>query len=510
VGSFAQTAAGFAIGPEVAMRVSTVFACVSLKAETLGSLPCHLYRRREDGGRDRAKDDPRYRLVRQAPNLQHTAMDFFSSSETRVNLRGASLTWIQDVRAGTRLIPIAPRDILRVDELDTGRLRAEIRDPQTGLPRTLVQDEMLYVRDLMEDGLNAMARAALAREAIGVAAAAEAFVAGFFKNDATGRLLVTHPAALSPEKRKEFRDMIRENYGGYQHARETMLLTNGVTAVEIGKHEDSGFLLDPRKFQVADIARFFGRIPLFMIGLEEKSTTWGTGIEQQKQGWIDFGMLPSIVRHEQAMNRDLLLPEEQEEFFFEFNLDGLLRGDATSRAETNEIKRRNGVISANEWRLSDNLNPRGDGGGDAYQDNAPGAAPTDPRRRVTDQSKDDEVQAGQIPAPLVADAVQRIVRAEAEGLERRAQKAPDPAKWAAWLDKFAGEQGQYITKVLTPLAAAYGLEPWVVAETTARLGRTRQVVTPTAVPVYLADRTAVVTEILLETLRAGATVRAAA
>jgi hypothetical protein len=50
------------------------------------------------------------------------------------------------------------------------------------------------------------------------------------------------------------------------------------------------------------------------------------------------------------------------EFFLEFLLEGLLRGDAKKQAETFEIKRRNGVLNANEWRAKDNDNPIGSQG----------------------------------------------------------------------------------------------------------------------------------------------------
>lgn len=504
----ASNAAGYPITRETVMRISTVFACVSLKAETIGTLPCHLYRRLDNGGRERAKEHRCYRTARQTPNGQDTAIDFFTRGESRVNLSGLALAEIHTRRDRVELVPYKTSDITKTELLDGNRLRWEVIDPVTRQSKILLQDEVLYVRDLMQDGFAAVGRAVVAQEAIAVAAAAEAFVGGFFRNDATGRLALSLPTNPDEKTKAAYRQMVNDNYAGWRNRSKTMFLWGGMTATELGKHDDNGFIVDPRNYQVADIARFFGRIPLFMIGLEEKSTTWGTGIEQQTQAWINYGMLPSIVRWEQALNRDLLQPEEQEEYFFEFNLDGLLRGDSMQRAQVNEIKRRNGVINPDEWRLSDNMNPRKDGGGEEYLDTPTGAAPnagTGPKE--PDPKPKPQEQARIIPAPLLADAVHRIASREIDDVGRRAARATDTVKWAAWVTKYYAAHRDYVVKVLAPIGEAFGFEHWVLEEAAGSIQRTAEGLIAAAVPDFLARRRDEITEILEETFTAGAAAR---
>jgi len=461
---------GFPMTPDRAMRVSTVFACVSLRADMLGSLPCFLYRRMNNGGKERAKEHRLYRTVRKQPNQTMTAMDFFSMGEAQNSLRGAAISEIQERRGRVDLVPHHP-DLVTIDTLESGRMRYRIRNPKGGPERTLSQDEVLHVRDLMLDGVTGLARAVLAREAIAVAAAGEAFVGGFFKNDATGRLLIEHTGQVpSKEKREENRRAIEENQAGYMHARKTMIVYGGAKVSEVGKHDDGGFIIDPRKFQVADIARYY-RVPGFMIGLEEKSTSWGSGLEQQKQGFVDFTGRPIATRWEQALNRDLLTEEEQDEFFFEFEFKDLLRGDIKSRSDALEIQRRNGVLNPNEWRVLENMNPREDEGGEEYQDTPTGAAPNTGAGRPAPAPVEEEEEpaprkkpkASSLPLPLVLDAASRIVGAELREVEKRAPKAKeDGDKFHAWAHAFFLEQRAFTVKVLAPLALAFDAEPGVI------------------------------------------------
>jgi HK97 family phage portal protein len=128
--------------------------------------------------------------------------------------------------------------------------------------------------------------------------------------------------------------------------------------------EDAQFI-EQRKFSRSEIAMFFG-VPPHMIGDLEKSTSWGTGVEQQSIGFLQYTLMPWLVSDSQAMQRDLLTAEEERELYFHHNVDGLLRGDFKSRQEGLAIQRRNGVINADEWREMEDMNPREDGGGAEY------------------------------------------------------------------------------------------------------------------------------------------------
>lgn len=507
--------AGFPVSPDTAHRVSAVFACNSLIAETLAATPCLLYRRLENGGKERARDHRLYRTIRQQPNSWMTAVDFFGFGQGHLGLRGNVVNEIRDFGDHVELVPHHP-SLTTIEQLATGRMRYKVRDPKTGQERTLLQDEVLHVRDLPMDGYTGEARARLAREAISVAAAGEAFVGGFFKNDATGRVVLSHPGPVVPPKdqRDQFKQDLRSQYSGYRNRGIPMVLYGGMKAEELGKHDDGGFIIDPRKFQVADIARFW-RVPLFMIGLEEKSTSWGTGVEQQKQGFVDFTMRAWFTRWQQALARDLLTADEQEEFFFEFLLQDLLRGDLKSRSESLALQKDHGVISPNEWRIIESMNPRD--GGDEYQETPQGASPNravQGRGLPPAAQDDDEDQARRPMTPLLLDAAARIAAAEAREVSAHGARAKeDGPRFAAWVRGYYGDHARaYATRALAPIAEAFSLDPMVVELTTDRLARSAlEVLGAGGVPDGWAEaRAAEVGRIIQDTFQAAARFRPAA
>lgn len=506
--SSSATFADFPIGPDTALRVSAVFACNSLIAETLASLPCVLYRRLDDGGKERARDHRLYRTLRTQPNRRMTPMDYFGGQQMHLGLRGNALAEIVDDGNTVELLPLHP-DYVKVEVLPSGRYRYEIRDPKGGQPRTLLQDRVLHVRDLSMDGIVGQARAQLAREAIAVSAAGEAFVGGFFKNDAMGRLLLTTPTTLTEEKRKELRDNVVANQAGWANRSTVMVVSGGTTATELGKHDDSGFIIDPRRFQVADIARFW-RVPLFMIGLEEKSTTWGTGIEQQKQGFVDFTIKSWADRHAQSMSLALLDESEQEEYFIEFLFADLVRGDLMTRMQAYQVGRQIGVWNPDEIRAKENEGPRDDGKGDVYQDTPTGAAPNQPAAQSPTPPADNTPvpQGRAIPAPLMADAVARIANREVSDVGNRLAKAGDPEKWSAWLLKYYTAHQDYVVKVLAPHAEAFGYAEWVPTKAAERVVNTAAWLTAADAPAFLAKRHEAIALLVAETFMVGARVDA--
>lgn len=128
--------------------------------------------------------------------------------------------------------------------------------------------------------------------------------------------------------------------------------TVGVEIDELHTHVTAGLIThNTRKFQRSEIAMWF-RVPPHMIGDTEKSTSWGTGIEQQTLGFLKFTLMPWLVCIEQAVSA--LLPRGT---FAKFNADELLRGDSKSRWEAHRIARDSGVLSANEIRETEDLQP---------------------------------------------------------------------------------------------------------------------------------------------------------
>lgn len=497
------TYAGLPVSPDVAMRVSVVHACVEVLAMTLASLPLNLFRRIGDTGREKATDHPLYAVLARRPNSWQTRFEFIEYLVRQLFLRGGGFA--QKDFVTMELVPIHP-DRVTVEQLANRQLRYKVK--RAGMSDDiLAQEQMLHIRDASDDAISGLSRTILAREAIAVAAAAERFSARWLQNDGSGRVTAKHPARLDATTRAEFHRIYRENIGGWQNRGSLLLAEGGVEYDVLPGLTESGFLIDPRNFQIKEICRYFGRVPPFMIGHEDK-TTWGKNIEEIKGGFVTFCAEPVGERIEQALMRDLLDDDEQEDYFIAFDYGDLLRGDLLSTVQALAIEKTMGVVSANEARAKLNMNPRTDPGGDAYQDNAPGAAPNanikPGAQAEPPAAPEEEAEASAFPA-LMADAVDRVAGAEIFEVEKRAEKAAaDPPKFAAWATRYYGEHRKYAVKVFTP----FGLAPWALAEMGMRIERSALAALDEGVPEgWAQSRRQVVTEIVQETFRAAAALR---
>ncbi len=243
------------------------------------------------------------------------------------------------------------------------------------------------------------------------------------------------------------------------------MLEGGIKFAPIGvAHKDAQFI-ETRKFQVIEIARLY-RMPLHKINELERSTY--SNIEQQSIEYVTDCLLPWIRRWEAAITRDLL--QDDEEYFVEFLVDGLLRGDLKTRYEAYALARQWGWKSVNEIRNTENDNDIGPAGDVYLEPLNMTPAGTEPPAKPGTEAPPEEPQQGAIVSPgafriLVQDAAERIATAEARELEKRAAHAKaNGARYRAWVGEFyRAQRDGYAAKTLRPLAAAWaaisGREP---------------------------------------------------
>jgi HK97 family phage portal protein len=354
-----KTAAGVRITPDSAMRVAAVFACVKIIAETVGSLPCITYQRLERG-KKRATKNPVYRRLLYKPNEAQTPQEFFEMLTGHVALRGNGyaepIYSAKGVLAG--LDPLHP-DCMRVDVLENGRLGYLYTDRQRGIEYRYTQGEIFHLRGFSLDGRMGMSTLAAAAEAIGTQRAADDYASRFFANDASPRGVLTHPNHFADkEKRDAFRKAWQQAQSGVNRHK-TAILEDGMKYEQLGLSNADSQLLEQRRYGIADIARFF-RMPLVLLGETEKSTSWGSGIEQFMLAFVTHTMRPWFTRWEQRLCADLLIENDDagdDEFFVEFLIDALMRGEMKNRFESYSKGILDGWLTRNEVRDKENLNP---------------------------------------------------------------------------------------------------------------------------------------------------------
>lgn len=202
-----------------------------------------------------------------------------------------------------------------------------------------------------------MATVEAGSQAIGLALVAERHSASYLKNSMASDTVITYPQGkMSPDLKEETRKYLKKHYGGTEKGT-PLVLTEGGTATTLVIDAEKAQILQSREFQAIDITRLFG-IPPWLIAAVEKTTSWGTGIEQMNIGMVTYALNPLIVRMEQEYNRKIFRDGKN---FVQFNITGLLRGDAKTRHEAYRIARGGnqepGWMSTNEIRKLENLQP---------------------------------------------------------------------------------------------------------------------------------------------------------
>ena len=360
------SSSGKSVTERSAMQMTAVYACVRILSEAIAGLPLHLYRYKEDGGKEKAIGHPLYLLLHDEPNPEMSSFVFRETLMTHLLLWGNA--YAQIIRNGkgevVALYPLMPNK-MTVSRDENGQLYYTYQKSQEELPKddvytvTLHPSDVLHIPGLGFDGLVGYSPIAMAKNAIGLAIATEEYGAKFFANGATPGGILEYPGAVKDTDK--IRESWNRGFSGSQNAGKVAILEEGMKYTPISIAPEQAQFLETRKFQINEIARIF-RVPPHMVGDLEKSSF--SNIEQQSLEFVKYTLDPWVVRWEQSIQRTLLSRDEKTTYFVKFNLEGLLRGDYQSRMNGYATARQNGWMSANDIRELENLDriPAEDGG----------------------------------------------------------------------------------------------------------------------------------------------------
>ncbi len=367
---FGRTTSGKPVNETTAMQTTAVYACVRILSEAVASLPVHVYRYREDGGKEKVIDHPLYQVLHDEPNPEMTSFVFRETLMSHLLIWGNAYAQIIRDGAGRvlSLYPLLPNkvDVQRdvKGEIYYVYSRSSEENPNFKEYGNIIlkKEDVLHIPGLGFDGLIGYSPIAMAKNAVGMTLACEEYGASFFANGANPGGVLEHPGVLKdPAKVRESWNAV---YRGSNNAHKIAVLEEGMKYQQIGIPPEEAQFLETRKFQINEIARLY-RIPPHMIGDLEKASF--SNIEQQSLEFVKYTLDPWVIRWEQSLQKALLLPGEKGKYFIKLNVDGLLRGDYQSRMQGYSIGRQNGWYSTNDIREMEDLNPLSDEeGGNLY------------------------------------------------------------------------------------------------------------------------------------------------
>lgn len=357
-GGYGQTNAGVLVSEDVAMRFAAVQACVRVLSEDIAALPLFVYERTSDGGKTRAANHPLYDLLHNSPNPEMTAVSFKEALMVNLLLTGNGYAFIEYDNSGRvrGLWPVVSSLVTPYRD-SVGAIRYQIDG------KAYSADEVLHIPGLGYDGLVGLSPIAYARESIGLGMAAEQFGSEFFKNGTHLGGVITVPGTMEDKAFERTSAEFKAMYRGLQNSHGIPVLEGGATFTSIGVPPEDAQFLETRKYQRSEIAGIF-RVPPHLIGDLERATF--SNIEHQDISYLQRSLLPWMRRIEQVMQTRLLSGAERARYVIEHDTGSFLRGDTKSRYEAYAIGIQNGILTRNEVRVRENLNPI-DGGDELLQ-----------------------------------------------------------------------------------------------------------------------------------------------
>lgn len=344
------TNAGVTVTEEKALGITGFFRGVAIITGVGASTPLKTY-----------KTNSRERVavrILENPHPDMTPFEFWELVWLYVLLWGNAYLLKQRTGAGqlVELWPIHPKRVtVRVDNdpqsPNVGRKHFDVRLADGGTKR-YTNDDICHIAGLGYDGIQGLSIVKVMAQAVGIALAADEYAARFYAQDATPGGVVSVDGTLSDDSWQRMLARWKSLHQGTGKAHEIGVLEGGAKWQQVGLNAEDSQLLLTRRFSVSDAARMLG-LPPHLLADVEKSTSWGTGIEEQNTGLVVYTLGPWFARFEQRVTRELTGPG----VFAEFDLNGLLRGDMKTRFESYARAVGGPWLAPDEARRFENLEP---------------------------------------------------------------------------------------------------------------------------------------------------------
>jgi HK97 family phage portal protein len=347
---------GMTVTPRNAMSCAPVRCAVQAIAEAVGQLPLHVYRRGDDGAKERAQDHPAYRILHAEANDWTPASELREQLTRDALLHGNGIAYVNRVEGRpVELLRLDPEAITITVGTTTGEPVYSTTEDRNGRPvtRIIPRADVLHIRAPSLDGIAGSSPVRMAREAIGLALVMEQHAARLFGSGARPSGLLSFKGISTPDALVRAKAAWEAAHGGSKSGG-TAALPADVSWQAITLNSVDAQFLELRAFAVAEIARVFRVPPVFLM--DYGRATWGNSEEMGRQ-FLTYTLMPWIKRWEGECRLKLFSGDERETYFAEFLIDDLLRADFATRMEGYGKAIASRILSPNEARAAENRGP---------------------------------------------------------------------------------------------------------------------------------------------------------
>lgn len=358
-----KVTSGVRVNATTAMNYSACWAAKRLITETIATLPRVMYQQ-VGSKKSPALGHPTYKMFRSEPNIRQGGVNHHAQQF------GYLVDWgncfaekvVDPIGRSVQTYPIHPSRVPKEGVTinpDDGTLTYKILNDK--LPPTyLHQSEMFHVPGIhCDDDLWGKGVITHAAESIGMGLATEQYGAAHFGNGGGPSIVLTHPKTLGDDGANNLRKSWQKRFSGPDKANGLLVLEEGTTVSHLSFPPEANQFLQTRQFNITEIARWYNVPPHLLRELSKSSFN---NIESESLHFILISIMPWLIRYEDECNRQLLIDEDKDTYFFKFLLQGMLRGDQTARAAFYKAMFEMGVYSINDILELEDRNPIGEMG----------------------------------------------------------------------------------------------------------------------------------------------------
>ena len=350
------------------MSVSTVYACVTIRAQDVSRCTPRLFRRDARGQRVQVKPDDRLKSRPKAPavaglfvkpNRAQTWFEWMEQQSVAHLLRGNAYAPVRRDSRGqpVELVPVNPDAVLVLEAADGGIFYnvnriglwqlAMLRD----FPQAIAAEDMLHLRGLSFNSLMGLSTIGAARDAIGLAMGQEQQASRWMSNGARPSFALLVKTRLTESAAKRLKQQFNDVAQGVNNTGNTVILEEGIEPKPLQLTAADLAFLEQRQFSVPEIARFW-RVPPHKLGAELMR---GINVDQVNQDYVNNTVMPDLHRWEQKFADYFGLGEQELEVDMDETV--LLRADITARYNAGRIGILTSMITPNEFRAGEGLPP---------------------------------------------------------------------------------------------------------------------------------------------------------
>lgn len=409
----ASSATGRVVNYQTALRLSTALACARVIANGVGQVPLKLMR---SAGVKRlpATDHSLYPLLNAAPSPYQTAFEFFTSLVIHVVFTGNAFAFLNKVRGEIREIWLLDTSRMTISSVD-GRTVAYKYRRQDGSEQLIAPEAIWHVRGPSWNTWAGLDCIDLARESIGLSLAIEEHQSQLHANGAQTGGFLTVEGTLKEPQYQALRDWLEKEHTGARNAGRPMIMDRAAKFTPNVTNGVDGQHLETRGFQIEEVCRAFGVMPI-MVGHSDKASTYASA-EQMFLAHVVHTLAPWYTCIEQSIDQHLLTADERKAgLYSNFTEEGLLRGSLKDTKDMILGYVNGGLMTVNEGRALLDLNPMDDGKSDDLR--IPANIVGEPDTPAVDDTKPKDEQT----AKAISD-----LRAEFKDALMRIASTPQPA-----------------------------------------------------------------------------------